>query len=167
MQVEGELSLSNHVTDGGSALGVGLDEGSQEPQMGAQQLLFAARQDLGTGLHEGTRLLIRQLPGDTQKRFLGQGHTRRGLDREQGDQIHHGLKCFLARGFERLPGQRKSAGVVRGEVAPLGGQALGEDAGPQIREVRRHVADEVLAVQALEVATWRGGVLAVHPHEEG
>ena len=125
---------------------MGLDEGGQEPQMGAQQLLFAARQDLGAGLHEGVCLLIRELPGDAQKRFLGQGHARRGLDPEQGDEVRGRRELFLARRFERLPGPREDAGVVGGVVAPLRGQTLGEDAGAQVREARRHVADEVVAV---------------------
>lgn len=146
---------------------MGLDEGGEQAQVRAQQLLLTAREDLGADLHERVHLLYRELPDDAQESLVRQGHRRRGPGPEQGDDVRGRREPFLARRFERLPGPRENAGVVGGEVAPLGGQTLGEDAGSQIREARRHVADEVVAVQALEVAAGRGGVLTVHPHEEG
>ena len=67
------------------------------------------------------------------------------------------------RAFERAEEACQSAQRPEGKRK----DARGEDARTQAGEACRHVADEVLAVQALEVAAWRGGVLAVHPYKEG
>ena len=165
-QVEGKLNGTHDVADGGRAPGMGLDEGGKQAQVRAQQLLLGAREDPGADLHERVHLLHRQLPDEAHEGLVRQRHRRRGSGPEQGNEVRGRRDLLLARRFERLPGQREDAGVVGGEVAPLGGQTLGEDAGPQVREARRHVADEVVAVQALEVSAGRGGVLAVHPHEK-
>ena len=107
---------------------MGLDEGGEQAQVRAQQLLLGAGKDLGADLHERVHLLHRELPDEAEEGLVGQGDRLRRQGPEQGDEVGGRRELFLARGFERLPGQREDAGIVRGEVAPLGGQALGEDA---------------------------------------
>ena len=104
-QVEGELCLSDHVTDGGRAAGMGLDEGGEQAQVRAQQLLLGAGKDLGADLHERVHLLHRELPDEAEEGLVGQGDRLRRQGPEQGDEVGGRRELFLARRFERLPGQ--------------------------------------------------------------
>ena len=84
---------------------MGLDEGGEQAQVRAQQLLLGAREDPGADLHERVHLLHRQLPDEAHEGLVRQGHRRRGPGPEQGDEVRGRRDLLLARRFERLPGQ--------------------------------------------------------------
>lgn len=46
---------------------MGLDEGGEQAQVRAQQLLLTAREDLGADLHERVHLLYRELPDEAEE----------------------------------------------------------------------------------------------------